>query len=39
MNLIEKLKGMINHKNIIYSSAICSDCQMADSFFQKMILI
>ncbi len=35
MNLIEKLKGMISHKNIIYSSAICSDCQMAENFFQK----
>ena len=35
MNLIDKVKGFIFHKNVIYSSAICSDCQMAEEFFQK----
>lgn len=35
MNLIKKIKGLIGHKNIIYSSSICSDCQMAEEFFKE----
>ncbi len=35
MNLINKLKGLITHKDVIYSSAICSDCQLAEEFFQE----
>lgn len=35
MNLIKKIKEFISHKNVIYSSAICSDCQMAEEFFKK----
>lgn len=35
MNLINKLKGLITHKDVIYSSAICSDCQLAEKFFQE----
>jgi glutaredoxin 3 len=35
MKLIEKVKEFVGHKNIVYSSAICSDCQMAEEFFDK----
>jgi len=32
MNLIKMVKEL---KNIVYSSAICSDCQKAEEFFEK----
>jgi|AntRauTorcE11898_2_1112593.scaffolds.fasta_scaffold13111_3 glutaredoxin len=35
MNIIEKIKGLVKQKNIIYSSAICLDCQKAEKFFEK----
>lgn len=35
MSLIGKIKNMINQKKIIYSSEICSDCQLAEEFFKK----
>ncbi|MTI61815.1 MAG: glutaredoxin family protein [Firmicutes bacterium] len=35
MNLIKKVKELTGHKNIVYSSAVCSDCQKAEEFFEK----
>lgn len=35
MNIIKKIKDLITHEDIIYSSAICSDCQLAEAFFKK----
>lgn len=36
MNLVNKLKGLITHKDVIYSSEIW-DCQLAENFFRKII--
>ncbi|KXS49138.1 Glutaredoxin [Halanaerobium congolense] len=35
MSLIGKIKNMINQKKIIYSSEVCSDCQLAEKFFKN----
>lgn len=35
MNLIQKLKGLIGQKRVLYSSKVCSDCQKAEAFFKK----
>ncbi len=35
MNFINKIKGVIGPSNVIYSSAICSDCQKAENFFKE----
>lgn len=35
MFLFNKLKNILNQNNVIYSSALCSDCQLAESFFKE----
>ncbi len=35
MKLFNKLKEIVSRKKIIYSSAICSDCQLAEAFFKE----
>ena len=35
MNLISKIKNLIKNKQVVYSSEMCSDCQKAESFFEK----
>lgn len=35
MYLFNKMKELMNRNSVIYSSELCSDCQLAESFFTK----
>ena len=35
MGISKWFKNLINRKNVLYSSAICSDCQQAEAFFDQ----